>query len=769
MPDPGSSSPDYPSLGASIDSLAEGQKVFDRYTLMKVIGRGRMSVVWLAWDDNKEHDAALKFLPEMVKPDPTALANLKREVQKLNDLDNEQIVVPYGVETEGSLIAIASPHVEGSTLSHLREEISGKVFSPPELSDWLVQVCEVLEYAHGEGKIHGDLKPGNLMANQKGRLMITDFGMERHVVEFVKKTSEFPDADRDLPYLSPQLATGNGEPTILDEVYSLGATLYELLTSKPPFYAGNILLQVEQKVPPPMTHRRKEIRVIGEPISRIWEETVAACISKDPTQRPQSVQELFDMLELERPMATGGESIDQINPETVPVAPPPKSLNKVYAIVAGLLFFTIALGVFFSARKGNKNLQTDLAFQAAQENQKAAEEARLKAEEEAQASRIQAEAEAAKIKAAAEAEAKALQDQQRKESAAAEKKMAELRALQDKLEAERLAKIEAEKKAMNQAQSAQSQEAQADLLKAQQERLAAEEAAKKAREEAEALKKQAEMELAAQQKKIEEARRKAEEAERTRLAAERNAAMASKEAEKQRMALSEKRMDEERMRMAVLAEEQRKKREEELKRLEAERLVKEEAERKKRAAELAEKQFSSEKDVWFNTLGQKFQKVKSTHFSVVEVRVGDFQEFVLKSGYDAGRGWRSPGFRQDSSHPVTNVSWQDAAAFYDWLSKKEQLEGIITGHHYRMPTDLEWSSAVGLPSEAGSSALIRDSQIKGKYPWGSEFPPVGSPGNYTDLISFDDYPNTAPVGSFAANSNGLHDMGGNVWEWTEDW
>lgn len=131
MPDPGSSSPDYPSLGASIDSLAEGQKVFDRYTLMKVIGRGRMSVVWLAWDDNKEHDAALKFLPEMVKPDPTALANLKREVQKLNDLDNEQIVVPYGVETEGSLIAIASPHVEGSTLSHIREEISGKVFSPP--------------------------------------------------------------------------------------------------------------------------------------------------------------------------------------------------------------------------------------------------------------------------------------------------------------------------------------------------------------------------------------------------------------------------------------------------------------------------------------------------------------------------------------------------------------------------------------------------------------------------------------------------------------
>ncbi len=756
---------DPPSLGPSIDSLAEGQKVFDRYTLMKVIGHGQMSVVWLAWDDSKEHDAALKFLPEMVKPDPTALANLKREVQKLQELQNDQIVIPYGVESEGSLVAIASPHIEGTTLPQLREEIGGKVFSPPELSDWLVQLCEVLEYAHEEGWGHGDLKSGNLMADQKGRLRVTDFGMERHLVEFVKKTSEFPNAARDLRYLSPQQATEGGAPTVIDEMYSLGATLYELLTSKPPFYAGNILLQVEQKVPPPMTHRRKEIRVIGEPISRIWEETVAACLSKDPAQRPQSVQELFDMLELERPISASGESIDQVSPETIQVAAPPKGLKKVYAIVAGLVFLTIAIVVFNAGRSGNKNRQVDLAYKEAEETRKATEEERLKAEQEMEAKRRAAEAEAERIKA----EASALAEQQREEAAKAQKKLDELRALQDQLEQDRMAKIRAEEKAKSQMQSAQSKEAVAELEKARQERLAAEEAARRVREEAEKMKAQADAELAAQQRKIEEAKRLAEQAEKERIAAEKQAAMASKEAEAQRSALSEKRMEEERVRLAMIAAEEKRKQEAEMKRLEELRQRREEAARMAREAELAEKRYAPDKAFWFNSIGLKFIKSGNIHLGVVEVRQGDWEIFSNESGYDAGRGWRSPGFRQDSSHPVVNISWQDAKAFCDWLTRKEKEAGILNGYHYRLPTDLEWSAAVGLPTESGTSPLTRDSQIKGTYPWGTEFPPPAAPGNYDDAVTYDDYPNTAPVGSFAPNAKGFHDLGGNVWEWTEDW
>ncbi|MDA7916313.1 SUMF1/EgtB/PvdO family nonheme iron enzyme [Verrucomicrobia bacterium] len=765
MPASGSPSHENHSIGASTDALTEGQKVFERYTLMKVIGRGRMSNVWLAWDDNKEHDAVLKFLPDMVKPDPTALANLKREVQKLQDIDNPQIVTPYGVESEGSLVAIASPHVEGTTLSKLREEISAKVFSPPELSDWLVQLCQVLEFAHNEGKVHGDLKPGNLMADQKGRLMITDFGLERHAVAFVKKTSEFANADRDLPYLSPQQATTDSPPAAIDDIYSLGATLYELLTSKSPFYAGNILLQVEQKVPPSMTHRRKEIRVIGEPISRIWEETVAACLSKHPDQRPQTVQELFDMLELERPMTASGEGIDSINPETVPVAAPPKTLSKAIGIVGGLIFLAIALAVFQAGRDGNKDRQADLAYQDAEETSKAADAKLAQANEDAETKRQEAEVDATRIKA----EATSLAEKQRKESAAVEKKIAELKALEEKLEADRLAKIEIEKKARSEANTTQNAASRAGLAKAQQERMDAEAAAEKIRKETATLKKNAANELAVQQKKIDEALRRAEVAERSRIAAEKQLADQSKQAKAQMTVMSNERQEKERVRLAILAEEEKKKRDIELARIKEENRRNAEMKRMAAEAELAEKRFNNSKDTWFNSLGLKFIRVGKIHFAVVEVRVADFQAFVTKSGYDAGRDWRNPNFRQDSSHPVVSVSWQDAKAFSDWLSRKEQLEGIITGFHYKLPSDLEWSAAVGLNNETGSSPLMRDSQVKSTYPWGAEFPPIGSPGNYSSLVSYDDYPNTAPVGSFSPNKNGLHDLGGNVWEWTEDW
>src|SRR5271157_694337 len=94
-----------------------------------------------------------------------------------------------------------------------------------------------------------------------------------------------------LPYKSPQRAAG-GEPAITDDLYSLGAILYELLTSKPPFYAGDIGAQVCGKVPPSMAERRVELGIKGEAIPKNWEETVAACLAKDPVQRPQSAIEV---------------------------------------------------------------------------------------------------------------------------------------------------------------------------------------------------------------------------------------------------------------------------------------------------------------------------------------------------------------------------------------------------------------------------------------------------------------------------------------------
>jgi Sulfatase-modifying factor enzyme 1 len=202
-----------------------------------------------------------------------------------------------------------------------------------------------------------------------------------------------------------------------------------------------------------------------------------------------------------------------------------------------------------------------------------------------------------------------------------------------------------------------------------------------------------------------------------------------------------------------------------------------------------------------NSLGMKFVPVSGTQvlFSVWDTRVEDFRVFVDSTGYDAtdgmwslgndgwkqrGATWKDPGFKQGSTDPVVGVSWDDAKAFCEWLTKRERAsEALPGGLQYRLPTDQEWSVAVGLDSEPGETPYEKSIKIK-VYPWGTQWPPPSGVGNYCGVESRigdepskwiviegynDGYPRTSPVGSFAANKNGLYDMGGNVWQWCEDW
>ena len=168
-----------------------------------------------------------------------------------------------------------------------------------------------------------------------------------------------------------------------------------------------------------------------------------------------------------------------------------------------------------------------------------------------------------------------------------------------------------------------------------------------------------------------------------------------------------------------------------------------------------------------NSLGLPFVPIAGTSalFCRWPTRVQDFLVFSRETN----RVWPAPNFQQEATHPAVNITWHDAGDFCVWLTAKEQALRLIgPKDKYRLPTDAEWSTAVGLGVEVGATPAARDGGNEDKFPWGTQWPPPKNAGNYDPSLQIDSFSNTSPVGSFAANDQGLYDLGGNVWEWCED-
>ncbi len=164
-----------------------------------------------------------------------------------------------------------------------------------------------------------------------------------------------------------------------------------------------------------------------------------------------------------------------------------------------------------------------------------------------------------------------------------------------------------------------------------------------------------------------------------------------------------------------------------------------------------------------NSLGMKFVPLGNVQISVWETRLQDYEAFCRATD----RRYDPPDFHQTPSDPAVRVSWFDAIAFCKWLTEKEHNENRIGDQQaYRLPTDVEWSMAVGLAKESGGTPEARDGKIKNEFPWGKQWPPPNGAGNYA--ITQKRRGTTMPAGTFKPNSIGLYDLGGNVWEWCLD-
>jgi len=279
--------------------LRPGARFGDRFLLQRALGSGDEGGVWLAEDRRSNLKIALKLLPGAICRHPGALAGLKEFIYRSNGLVHRHIARTYEFVVAGDIAAVTQEFVEGLTLTQLRWEQPGQVFEASDLTGWVPSLCGALEYAHVEKSlVHGGLRPDNVLVDAGGHLKLTGVGLAGQIKKWLCRVS--PGYEREggsgaggLPELLER------EPSVSDDVFGVGATLYELVTGTAPFETGGG--SGRKQPPPPMAERRATFGIKGKAIPPVWEETVAACLAGDPVRRPQTVGELATRLAGLRP------------------------------------------------------------------------------------------------------------------------------------------------------------------------------------------------------------------------------------------------------------------------------------------------------------------------------------------------------------------------------------------------------------------------------------------------------------------------------------
>ncbi len=310
------------SLGAlakTQDGDSDGPTLGD-FRIVRSIGRGGMGVVYEAVEGSLGRRVALKVLPFAAAIDPRRLARFRVESQAAAGLHNPHIIPIYSVGSEGGVHYYAMQLIEGSTLAEiiheqrmLRDSNAQPADAPrrPESSSFLsglssrslafyreaarfgMEAAGALEHAHEHGVLHRDVKPSNLMVDSTGHLWVADFGLARFQSDSSLTVSG--DILGTLRYMSPEQALANrGVVDQRTDVYSLGATLYELITLEPPFDGSNrqeLFRKISQDEP-------RRPRALVPSIPRDLETIVLKAMAKEPAGRYTTAIELA--LDLER-------------------------------------------------------------------------------------------------------------------------------------------------------------------------------------------------------------------------------------------------------------------------------------------------------------------------------------------------------------------------------------------------------------------------------------------------------------------------------------
>ena len=268
--------------------LSKGQKINDRYEIIKTIGEGGMANVYLANDTILDRKVAIKVLRGDLSNDEKFIRRFKREALSVSNLSHPNIVEVYDVGEEDGNYYIVMEYIEGKTLKQLLQKRGALTLN--EVIDIMTQLTDGLAHAHEAYIIHRDIKPQNIMIEDNGLVKITDFGiaMALNSTQLTQTNSVMGS----VHYLPPEQANGKGS-TVKSDIYSLGILMYELLTGSVPF-KGDTAVEIALKH---MKEKIPSIRKQNPKIPQSVENIVLKATAKNPKNRYDNVRDMYKDLQ----------------------------------------------------------------------------------------------------------------------------------------------------------------------------------------------------------------------------------------------------------------------------------------------------------------------------------------------------------------------------------------------------------------------------------------------------------------------------------------
>jgi serine/threonine-protein kinase len=268
-----------------VAEVNEGSIVDNRYRVVRRIGSGGMADVWLAEDTHLQRQVALKVLHRRFLQDREFVGRFQREAEHAAGLTHPNIVAVYDRGEDGDVNYIAMRYVQGPTL----KELIDRGLSPDQAVALVRQVLEGARFAHRNGIVHRDLKPQNVIVDEEGKAVVTDFGIARAGVSEITQTGSVMGTPQ---YLSPEQAQGF-EVTPVSDLYSIGVILYEALTRRVPF-EGESAVAIAMKQVAETPQRPSSI---NPQVSPALDAVVMRALEKEPGQRFQSADAFIAALD----------------------------------------------------------------------------------------------------------------------------------------------------------------------------------------------------------------------------------------------------------------------------------------------------------------------------------------------------------------------------------------------------------------------------------------------------------------------------------------